>query len=173
MPYAICLKSCNATASEILKLWDEARIFEAKGSMQELGYPPHLTLAVFEQSPRDVGTIMAEVFSVQKELLITFDAIKCFDNETMVLWAKPRSNHVLSYIHGRLHGHFEPQSCHEHYRIGRWVPHCSLATRVPQSAKPAAIQWAESRRLKFTVKFDVADFVQFPPVVIQQELRLR
>ncbi|MDH7802419.1 MULTISPECIES: 2'-5' RNA ligase family protein [unclassified Rhizobium] len=153
MPYGICLKSCNATGSEILKLWDEA--------------------SIFEQSPRDVSAIMAEVFSTQKELLITFDAVKYFDNETMVLWAKPRSNRVLLGIHGRLLGHFDPLSCHEHYRVGRWVPHCSLATAVPQSAKPAAIQWAESRRLKFTVEFDVADFVQFPPVVVQQELRLR
>jgi hypothetical protein len=47
MQYGICLKSCNITASEILKLWDEASLFEAKSSMQELGYPPHLTLAVF------------------------------------------------------------------------------------------------------------------------------
>lgn len=95
MPYGICLKSCNVTAREILKLWDEASLFEANGSMQELGYPPHLTLAVSDQSPVDVSAIMAEVFSVQKELLITFDAIKYFDNETMVLWAKPRSNRVL------------------------------------------------------------------------------
>ncbi|XOK13299.1 2'-5' RNA ligase family protein [Agrobacterium tumefaciens] len=173
MPYGISLKSCNATASEILKLWDEASIFEAKGSMQELAYPPHLTLAVFEQSPGDVSAIMAEVFSIQKVLLITFDAVKYFDSETMVLWAQPCSNHVLSDIHDRLHGHFDPVSCHEHYRVGRWVPHCSLATAVPQSTKPAAIKWAESRRLKFTVEFDVADFVQFAPVVVQQELRLR
>lgn len=172
MPYGICLKSRNATASEILKLWDEASLFEAKGSMLELGYPPHLTLAVFEQSPREVSAIMAEVFSVQKVLLIKFDAVKYFDNETMVLWAKPGSNHALSDIHSRLHSHFDPLSCHEHYRIGRWVPHCSLATAVPQSAKPAAIQWAESQRLKFTVEFDVADFVQFPPVVVRHELRL-
>jgi len=173
MPYGICLKSCNATRSEILKLWDEASIFEAKGSMQELGYPPHLTLAVFEQSPGDVSAIMAEVFSAQKKLSITFDAVKYFDNETMVLWAKPRSNHALSDIHSRLHSHFDRLSCHEHYRVGRWVPHCSIATKVPQSAKPAAIQWAESQRLKFTVEFDVVDFVQFPPVVVQRELRLR
>lgn len=173
IPYGICLKSCNATGSEILKLWDEASIFEAKGSMQELGYSLHLTLAVFEQSPGDVSAIMAEVFSVQKELLITFDAVKYFDDETMVLWAKPRSNHTLSDIHSRLHSHFDPLSCHEHYRVGRWVPHCSIATKVPQSAKPAAIQWAESRKVRFTVEFDVADFVQFPPVVVRHELRLR
>ncbi|TRB17112.1 2'-5' RNA ligase family protein [Rhizobium rhizogenes] len=173
MPYGISLKSCNATAVEILRLWDEASIFEPKGSMRELGYPPHVTLAVFEQWPGDVSAILTEVFSAQEKLPIIFDAVKYFDSEAMVLWAKPRSDHALSYLHDRLHRHFDPLSCHEHYRIDRWVPHCSLATKVPPSAKRAAIQWAESRRLSFTVEFDVADFVQFPPVVVQEELRLR
>ncbi|GAA5543657.1 2'-5' RNA ligase family protein [Brucella sp. NBRC 113783] len=173
MPYGVSLKSCNATAVEILKLWDEASVFEPKGSMLELGYPPHLTLAVFEQWPGDVSAIMAEVFSAQGKLLITFYTVKYFDNETMILWTEPRSNHALSGLHSRLHGHFDPLSCHEHYRVGRWVPHCSLATNVPQSARAAAIGWAETRRLAFAVEFDSADFVQFPPVVIHEELRLR
>lgn len=172
MPYGISLKCCNATGVEILKLWDEASVFEPVGSMQELGYPPHLTLAVFEQLPGNVSAIMEEVFSAQEKLSITFDAIKYFDNETMVLWAKPRLNHALVNLHVRLHNYFDPLNCHEHYRVGRWVPHCSLATKVPLSAKPAAIGWAESRRLAVAIEFDRADFVQFPPVVIHEELRL-
>ncbi|MEJ5902618.1 hypothetical protein [Ochrobactrum teleogrylli] len=98
MPYGVSLKSCNATAVEILKLWDVASVFEPKGSMLELGYLPHLTLAVFEQWPGDVGAIMAEVFSAQRKLLITFDTVKYFDNETMILWTEPRSNDALSAI---------------------------------------------------------------------------
>jgi 2'-5' RNA ligase len=173
LSYGITLKSCNATAVEILKLWDEASTFEPIGSMQELGYPPHLTLAVFEQWPEDVSAIMAEVFSAQEKLSLTFDAVRYFDNDAMVLWASPRSDQALSYLHNRLHDHIDPLTCHEHYRVGRWTPHCTLATKVPQSAKPAAIEWAESRKLTFTVEFDFADFVQFPPVVVHEELRLR
>lgn len=173
MPYGISLKSGNATAVEILKLWDEASILESRASMRELGYPPHLTLAVFEQPPEDVVAIMTEVFSAQEKLSIAFDAVKYFDNDAIVLWAKPRSNHALSFLHNRLHAHFDPLTCHEHYRVGRWVPHCSLATKVPQSAKLAAIEWAESRNVRFTVEFDLADFVEFPPVVVHEELKLR
>ena len=173
MPYGIALKSCNATAGEILKLWDEARVFEFSSSMQELGYPPHLTLAVFEQQPRGISSIMTEIFAAQGRLLISFDAVKYFDNQAMGLWAKPRLNSDLSSLHSRLHCHFDPLSSHEHYRVGHWVPHCSLATKVPQSAKPAAIDWAENRVVDFTVEFDFADFVQFPPVVVHEELQLR
>ncbi|QRY70592.1 2'-5' RNA ligase family protein (plasmid) [Ensifer sp. PDNC004] len=173
MPYGITLKSCNTTALEILKLWEEASIFEPKGSMQELGYPPHLTLAVFTQWPGEVSAIMREVFSAQEKLSITFDAMDYFDNDPVILWAKPRVNQHLLQLHHRLHSHFDPFACHEHYRIGRWVPHCSLATNVPKSAKSPAIDWANNQKLTFTVEFDLADFVQFPPVVIHEELRLR
>ncbi|MDZ7873657.1 MAG: hypothetical protein U5N27_11245 [Rhizobium sp.] len=76
MRYGISLKSCNATAGKILKLWEEASAFESNSSMQELGYPPHLTLAVFEQWPKNVRAIMAEVFSAQKTLLVAFDAVE-------------------------------------------------------------------------------------------------
>ncbi|MBO9101994.1 MULTISPECIES: 2'-5' RNA ligase family protein [Rhizobium] len=141
-------------------------------TMQELGYPPHLTFAVLTQWPVDISTIMTAVFSTQEKLSITLDAVKYFDNDPMVLWAKPRPDQVLSRLHERLHDHLDPLTCHEHYRVGQWVPHCSLATKVPLSAKPAAIEWAKTRRLAFTVEFDLADFVRFPPVVVHEELRL-
>jgi 2'-5' RNA ligase len=172
MPYGISLKCCNATAIEILELWDEASIFEPSGSMRELNYPPHLTLAVFPHYPGDISAALDEVFSSQEKLSIAFETVEHFDNDLMVLWAKPRFDQGLSNLHADLHRHFDPMICHEHYRAGSWVPHCSLATRVHEAAKPAAIDWAKSKILDFSVEFDVADFVQFPPVLVKQELQL-
>jgi 2'-5' RNA ligase len=172
MPYAISLKSSNDTASPIIKLWDEASLFEPIGSMQELHYPPHLTLAVFPEYPGDVSAIIEKVFSSHASLLITFQSIAYFDNDLMVLWAKPCTNKALLDLHSALHDHFDPLICHEHYRVGKWVPHCSLATKVPHAAKSAAIEWANNKRVNFSVSFDFADFVEFPQVVVHQEVRL-
>lgn len=172
MPYGITLKSCNATAAEILKLWEEASLFEPKGSMHELGYPPHITLAVFAQRPPKISACMREVFTTQRKLSIAFDAVDYFDNDVVVLWAKPVANQDLLRLHNRLHSHFDPFACDEHYRVGHWSPHCSLATKVPQSARSNAIAWANSRKLAFTVEFDFADFVQFPPVLIHENFDL-
>ncbi len=172
MPYGISLKSGGVTATRIMKLWDEASVFEPVGSMQELHYPPHLTLAVFPEYPGDVGAIMAKVFSSHASLLITFEAVTYFDNDLMVLWAKPCFNQTLLDLHGALHNHFDPLICHQHYRVGKWVPHCSLATKVPHSSKSAAIEWAKNKRVNFSVNFDSADFVEFPPVVVHKEFRL-
>lgn len=172
MPYGISLKSRHASASEIEKLWDEASVFEPVSSMQELNYPPHLTLAVFPEYPVGVGTILSKVFSSRSKLSITFEAVKYFDNDLIVLWAKPSLDQALLDLHKALHSYFDPLVCHEHYRVGRWVPHCSLATKVPQHAKSAAIEWAESKKIDFSVTFDVADFVEFAPVVVHNEFPL-
>jgi hypothetical protein len=48
MAYAINIRSDNATAAPLKSLWAEVSAFEESSSMQALGYPPHVTLAAFD-----------------------------------------------------------------------------------------------------------------------------
>lgn len=173
MPYAISLKCLNDTASPILKLWDEASSFEVNPSMANLMYPPHLTLAIFPYHLGRVVEVLDELFASQPKLSIFFEDVGTFENDVLVLWARPRPNASLMELHEKLHQHFDPATCDAHYRVGRWVPHCSLATKVPPSEAKAAMAWARRKRLEFSVEFDAADFVSFPPVVVDQEYLLR
>lgn len=172
MPHAISIKCLNDTASPILRLWDEASAFEAGASMAELNYPPHLTLAVFPDHPGDVADVLDEVFAAQPKLSVPFEDVGHFDNDLLVLWARPRPNAALMALHEKLHRRIDPAICDPHYRQGRWVPHCSLATKVPPSEAKAAIAWAGRKQLGFQVEFDTADFVAFPPVVVESSYRL-
>lgn len=173
MPYAISLKCLNDTASPILKLWDEASSFEVSASMANLNYPPHLTLAIFPDRPGHVDKVLEELFVSQPKLSIFFEDVGTFENDVLVLWARPRRNDSLMELHEKLHRHFDPATCDAHYRVDRWVPHCSLATKVPPSQAKAAMAWARQKRLDFQVEFDAVDFVQFPPVAVEREYRLR
>ena len=173
MPYAVCIKCLNDTAAPILKLWDEASAFEVTASMAELNYPPHLTLAVFPDHPGRIVNALDEVFATQPKLTIAFDGVGYFDNDLLVLWARPRPNASLMALHQKLHRHIDPALCDPHYREGNWTPHCSLATKVPPSEAKAAIAWAGQKRLDLKVEFDVADFVEFPPVRVERSYRLR
>ncbi|CAI9404599.1 RNA 2',3'-cyclic phosphodiesterase [Pleomorphomonas sp. T1.2MG-36] len=173
MPYAICIKCLNDTAAPILKLWDEASAFEVTASMTALNYPPHLTLAVFPDHPGRIVDGLDEVFAAQPKLTIAFDGVAYFDNDLLVLWARPRRNDALMALHEKLHRHIAPALCDPHYREGNWVPHCSLATKVPRAEVKAAIAWARQKRLDFKVEFDTADFVEFPPVRVERSYRLR
>jgi integrase/recombinase XerD len=51
MAYAISLKTVNDTAHPIRALWEEVARFESRPSMVALDYPPHLTLAVYDEIP--------------------------------------------------------------------------------------------------------------------------
>lgn len=172
MPYAISIKCLNETALPIQRLWDEASAFEAKPSMAELDYPPHLTLAVFPDHPGRIVDGLDEVFAAEPKLTIAFEDVGYFDNDLLVLWARPRPNASLMALHQRLHRHIDSALCDEHYREGRWVPHCSLATKVPPTQAKAAIAWAGRTRLDLKVEFDIADFVEFPPVRVERDYRL-
>ncbi|NTG25050.1 2'-5' RNA ligase family protein [Agrobacterium rhizogenes] len=173
MRYAISIKCLNDTSAPVFDLWDEASSFEDSPSMRELAYPPHITLAVF---PTDVGQVeetLDEVFKSQTRISLTFESISYFENDHIVLWAKPRPCDALLDLHTRLHRHFDAALCHEHYRAGQWVPHCSLATMVGKSKAADAVKWAAKERNQFAVEFDTADFVSFPPVRVMKEYCLR
>ncbi|MBB3298094.1 2'-5' RNA ligase [Rhizobium sp. BK077] len=172
MPHAISIKCLNETAAPIFRLWQQAGRFENIPSMRELAYPPHVTLAVFPNLVGGLETVLDDVFASHSKLLLTFESISYFENDVIVLWAKPRPCSTLLALHAQLHRHIDPTACHEHYRKERWVPHCSLATRVPKSQATAAISWAKQKREEFSVEFDAADLVVFPPVAIAKECLL-
>ena len=48
MPFAVSVKSANATADAILSLWDQVGLFEDSPSMRALNYPPHITFAIYD-----------------------------------------------------------------------------------------------------------------------------
>lgn len=172
MPQGISIKCLNETAVPILKLWDEASGFEPEASMKQLAYPPHITLAVLTGNLARADEVLGEVFGSQSSFCIPFVEICYFENDLLVLWARPKHDQDLLKIHAQLHRHIDPAICDDHYRVGHWTPHCSLATKVPASSADAAMKWARQKRIEFAVMFDAADLVQFPPVTVEQEYRL-
>ncbi|MDE1993995.1 MAG: 2'-5' RNA ligase family protein [Rhizobiaceae bacterium] len=173
MPYAISLRCTNDTAAPILALWDQASAFEAVPSMASLNYPPHLTLAVYENINADrLRATLGTVFRGLPALPMEFSGIRHFDNEYLVLWASPVPSDALREAHESLHRQIDPILCHEHYRPGFWNPHCTLAMKIPAMSKEAALIWAAETPARFTVIFDVVDCVHAYPVEILHEIRL-
>ena len=173
MTYAISLKCTNDTAAPILDLWDQASAFEAAPSMASLNYPPHLTLAIYENIHVDrLRAALGVAFRDLPAFSMEFSGIRHFDNESLVLWAFPIPNDALREAHESLHREIDPALCHEHYRPGSWKPHCTLATKIPIASAEAALRWAAGTPARFTAVFDVADCVRAYPVEILDEVRL-
>jgi 2'-5' RNA ligase len=170
MPHAISLKCLNETVSPIVELWQEASAFEPAPSMKALDYPPHVTLAVYEDfAPTDV---LSRILGAQSAIPVTFSGIGYFQNEFLVLWARPVSNDRLLQLHAAVHREIDPALCREHYRPDRWVPHCTIAMKIPGSMFEPAITWASEIEAQFSVTFDALDIVRFAPVEVLSEVKL-
>ncbi|MBX5219984.1 2'-5' RNA ligase family protein [Rhizobium sp. NLR8a] len=141
--------------------------------MRALNYPPHITLAVYQEIAVDRMAEAAErVFRIHPAVTLSFSEISYFENEFLVLWARPNDDELLIRLHAALHQEVDPFHCREHYRPGNWVPHCTIATKIPKAKSQPAINWANRNRVQLSVPFDAADCVRFPPVQVLSEVRL-
>lgn len=169
MAYAISLKAVNDTADPIRALWQEVARLESHPSMEALGYPPHVTLAVYDDIPPiRASDVLREAFAGRPALRLTFTRLRFFD-DPLVLWAESSPSADLTSAHARVHACIDPQLCHPHYRPGAWVPHCTLGTQILLKYREEALALAARPIPSFEVVFDVVDWVSFAPVVVIAE----
>lgn len=173
MPVAISIKAANDTARPIRALWDQASRFEDRPSMRSLAYPPHITLAAYDDGPDNViRPVLCAAFSGMAAFRLTFERIRYFESQPLVLWAAPAPCTALKQVHARLHELVNSGHCRPHYRPDAWIPHCTLATLVGEGQRDRAMQFADQAIAPFQVVFDTADCVAFPPVAVLEEVAL-
>jgi 2'-5' RNA ligase len=137
--------------------------------MAALDYPPHLTLAIYDDIPLvQLRAALQEAFAGTSALRLTFTGPRFF-NSPLVLWADPSLSLALAAAHARVHACIDPRLCHPHYRPGAWVPHCTLGTEIQAEHQEEAIRFAARPIPAFEAVFDVADCVSFPPVAVLNE----
>jgi 2'-5' RNA ligase len=133
--------------------------------MALLGYPPHVTLGIYDDDTvreADVRAALDQASRNLRAITLTFDAIRTFDGSPTVLWASPRPNTILLDVHGAIHSVIDPDHCRPYYRPGAWVPHCTLATSVRNDQREAALSFATAFRKDMEVTFDALDCIRFP-----------
>jgi 2'-5' RNA ligase len=173
MSYAVSLKCIDDTALPVRELWRQAGRFEAVPSMEALHYPPHITLGIYRDITLDrLIPALHAVLDGTAALPIEFSDIGHFRNDDLVLWLRPADADRLHELHDALHHHIDPALCHEHYRPGAWIPHCTIATAIPTAASEAALAWAAAIPVQFTLRLTCADCVEFPPVRVIREIAL-
>jgi 2'-5' RNA ligase len=168
MPIALVFASTNDTNLPIRRLWDDLGRYEDPPSMEALNYLPHITLAVYDRL--DVEQAYAALDAVAAyhpaAVRLTFTRVRHFDGLPLVLWAAPEPDAALADAHALVHELIDPALCRPHYRPGAWVPHCTVATGVPDERRDEALAFAGGPIAPFSVLFDRLDCVRFPPVTL-------
>lgn len=174
MAYAINLRSDNSSSDSIRTLWDKYSAIESSPSMVAMRYPPHITLAVYDEiSTSDLFAGFESALLHLDRVTIRFDSLGYFETPFgIVLWASPNIPEQVTAAHRSIHSAIDVDLCRKNYRPGIWQPHCSLATSIDLTRKAEALTIVEEGMEPIDVSFDAADCASFMPVEVLKEVRL-
>ncbi|GIJ81066.1 2'-5' RNA ligase superfamily protein [Micromonospora phaseoli] len=132
----------TAATRRIRVLWDalEAEGVQSLRSLLEQRHRPHVSLAVAPSlDPQRVAAALAGT-TLAVPLRLSFQHAGQFVGR--VLWLGPAPTPELLEHHRRVHDQLTAAGVGlvEHYRPGRWVPHCTLSMRVPNTLMAAAVR---------------------------------
>lgn len=171
MPYAINYRSDNGSADKLRELWRECASLEEYPSMESMLYPPHITLAIYDEiSTQDLFAGFGAAKGHLGNMTIRFESLGYFEAPFgIVLWAAPILPEPVLEAHASIHSAIHPNLCRKNYRPDHWTPHCSLATAISAQYSEEAIAIANCSIDPFDVRFDAVDCASFMPVKILSE----
>ncbi len=174
MPFAINLRCDNSTCDPLRALWNEFGELEPSPSMQAMDYPPHLTLAIWEDIAQDhLTATLNNLFDNFTEVTARITHLNFFEApHAIIAWAAPELPDAVADLHARLHASIADPPSRLNYQPGHWIPHCSLATNIPPQQKQAALDLVHRAIDPFEVVFDVADIASFLPVEVLHKKQL-
>lgn len=165
MAFAVSLRFDSGVAEAVSMHW--RRIAEAgiSRSMLDLGYPPHVTLGVYEQLEVDTAIAACDrVFEAAEQIAVTLTNVTTFGAGSGVCYAGLAVSPDLMRLHAGTVVALG-QECHPHYRAGSWIPHCTLATGVADVDIGRAVTILQRQWQPLSGVFEAAELVRFTPVV--------
>jgi 2'-5' RNA ligase len=165
MAFAVTLLFDAATAAAIAARWELLAAAGVSRSMLDLGYSPHVTLVV-NDGPIDAGAAVAldRVFAQVDGMAVALTGVTTFGPGSGVCYAALSPSPELIRLHARTVGAMG-DGCHLHYEIGRWTPHCTLATDMSDTEMERASARLGDDWQPLQGFFERAELVEFAPVV--------
>lgn len=162
MPYAVSLLLDEKGAASIREHWSALAGAGISRSMLDLGYPPHITLRVYDDL--DLGPAVNSLersFESKTAIHVALDQLSAF-SDTGVLYAGSSDISQLSDAHAR--AEILDRQCHPHYMKDRWMPHCTLATGLSPIQTRAGKELLARDWQTLPARLTVVELVQFHPI---------
>ena len=165
MAFAVSLHFNSEVADAISARW--ARLADAgvSSSMPDLRFPPHLTLAVYDDLVVEAAVASLDrIFGNADQITVTLTDFSTFGAGSGVCYAALASSPDLMRLHATIIGALG-ETCRPHYQTGRWTPHCTLATGMTDADLGHAKNLLEGDWRSLTGVFETVTLVEFVPVV--------
>jgi 2'-5' RNA ligase len=172
MPYAITLMLDASAARSVVAMWKTLAARGISADAIQLGYPPHLSLAVFSDlaDPARLLDAARESAARWNRFPVHLTSLDIFPGSPAVIFLAPIRTKALLEAHTELLARLDGQPADPYYRSGSWVPHVTLASDL---ADPAAAKKAlQSVRLPIDALLETIEVVRFRPVEILASHRL-
>lgn len=167
MAYAIVLYPDQETQERIRGIWSELARCGISDHMLASHWRPHVSLAVFNQLyVPDVEEKLRALAANTPSFPVLSSSIGIFPGEQNVLFLSPVVSDDLIRIHRQLHElvrAYRDQE-REFYLEDRWVPHCTLAERLPQSLVGRAAEVCARIPMPIAADMTQIGLVEFRPV---------
>ncbi len=166
MAYAITLR-LDATAAVLIEaMWQTLASCGVSREALDLGYPPHITLTVFDADAKAERLLAAarDFATHWREVPATFASLGLFQGTPATLFLAPIATPGLLERHSALLTSLAGEPVDPHYRRGQFVPHVTLASDVTNPA--AAIAALNRLALPITAVLNRLDVVRFRPVEV-------
>jgi 2'-5' RNA ligase len=165
MAYAITLLFNADLNKAIGSCWRRLADAGLSRSMLDLGYQPHVTLAIYDTLDVDAAVASLDlVFSEARPIDAELSNVATFGAGSGVCYATQALSADLMRLHARTLGAIGG-TCRPHYQSGHWTPHCTLATDLSDPALIHVIDFLGRDWRPSAGTFERAELVQFTPVI--------
>jgi 2'-5' RNA ligase len=164
MPFAVTLQFDAATAPSIEAFWRALAAAGIDSDRADLGYAPHVTLAVYaDDAPAAVlQDAVKHVSATWVSLPVTLAGLGIFPAPSPILWAAPVVTQALLLRHAALQAALPGLTPQAHYRPNAWLPHVTLSGTLADPGVALAVLLPLWRPV--TGLLDRVDLVRFRPV---------
>lgn len=167
MSIAVTLRMQAQDAGPVVALMQRLADAGIARDQLDLGYGPHLTLAVWDEArigidPDALGRIAAD----RDAPACVLSAVAFFPG---VIWLAPAACARLLALHDAVTAAWPDPVAH--YRRGAWTPHVTLSAGIADPA--AALTALGPLPLPLPARFDRLECVRFPPVQVLRSVPLR
>src|ERR1700737_1005164 len=128
MAFAVTLLFDPATSDAISARWKRLADAGLSNSMLDLGYRPHVTLAVYDELAVDAAVAALDrVFDDVGQMAVTLTGLSTFGPGSGVCYVALAPSPDMMELHATIVGAIG-EICHPYDQIEHWIPHCTLAT---------------------------------------------
>lgn len=170
MRYAIELTLDEPTAQALQAMKQRLAVITARPVRDAAD--PHITIGACDALDVPACSAMLSAMASAPPLPCRFDSLGIFATEPAVVFVAPVVTQELLVLHAAFHERVRPIATGQsaYYLPGHWVPHCTLAERIPPALVPDTVVSARELKLPITGRFARLRIVEIPDSRIMFEI---